>query len=155
VSTLFGDIATQNNMVSFLGSDGLHMGKMQASNGTPDLTFAPLLGAGQAPATDEASITRSLIDSPQQTDVGVSFRVLLDPRLQCKLPPQQVKLDQAVIRQQAINYGQRPSLLTQDGVYMVAGIHIRGDSRGNEWYSEVIGVSAAQGLLSFLGGASI
>jgi hypothetical protein len=148
---LFGQIAQQNNMVSFYSPQGLVMGKPGASSGTPDLIYAPPLAAGQQPSADEASIDRRLIGSPQQTDLGASFRVLGDPRLQIRLPLMQVKLDQAVIRQQALQIGQFASILNQDGVYLVAGVSHTGDSRGNQWYSEVVGVASVQGLLALLG----
>lgn len=146
---LFAQIAQQNNMVSFYSPDGLVMGKPKASSGHPDITFAPF-NPDAAPSS-APTYTTSLIGSPQQTELGVSFRVLLDPRLQVRLPLQQVKLDQTIIRQQALTLGKYASILNQDGVYLVAGIRHIGDSRRNEWYSEVVGVTSVNGLLALLG----
>lgn len=83
-----------------------------------------------------------LVGTPVQTDSGVTFKVLLDPRLKIKAPAMMVKLDQALIRQQKIKYGQYVSVLDRDGQYQVAGVSHIGDTRGNDWYTEVIGISS-------------
>jgi hypothetical protein len=156
-SRLFGQIAAQNNLLSFYTPQGLMIGKPTGASSTPDITYAPPLGNGQQPSSDEASITRSLIGSPQQTQDGVLFRVLGDPRLQIKLPLMQAKLDQAVIRQMPFTYGALPSLgsiLNQDGVYYVVMVNHLGDSRGNDWYTEVIGVTSVNSLFALIGTGS-
>jgi hypothetical protein len=153
-SRFINQIAQQNNMVAFYSAAGAHIGDPGAATGTPDLIYAPPLGVGQQPSSDEASLTRSLIGSPQQTENGIAFRVLGDPRLQIRLPLMQVKLDQTVIRQQPFTYGTTPklaSLLNQDGVYIVVGLNHLGDSRGNQWHTEVIGVTSVNGIFSLLG----
>jgi hypothetical protein len=149
---LFGQIATQNDMVTFYSAQGLNMGKAKAASTAPDIIYAPPLAVGQQPASNEASLTRSLIGSPQQTDFGASFRVLLDPRLQIKLPLMQLQIDQAIIQQQTKAIGSPPSILTQDGIYLVAGVRHYGDSRGGEWYSEVIGAGSVGALLALVEG---
>jgi hypothetical protein len=149
---LFGQIATQNDMVTFYSAQGLNMGKAKAASTAPDIIYAPPLPQGQQPASNEASISRRLVGSPQQTDFGASFRVLLDPRLQIKLPLMQVQIDQAIIQQQTKDLGSTPSILTQDGIYLVAGVRHYGDSRGNEWNSDVIGVGSVGALLALVEG---
>lgn len=159
--TIFGtlnqflpEIIALNQMLVFTSADGLNIGKPVGDSSQPDLIFAPPLGAGQQPSSDEASITRSLINSPQQTENGVAFRVLGDPRIKVKLPLMQVKLDQTVIRQMPFNFGTAPklgSILNQDGVYYAVMVNHLGDSRGNEWYTEVIGVSNVTDFFSIMG----
>jgi hypothetical protein len=151
---LLAQIASQNNLLSFYTPSGLMIGKPGSSSSTPDLTFAPPLGPGQQPSSDEASITRSLIGSPQQTQDGIVFRVLGDPRIQIRLPLMQVKIDQAVIRQQTFTVGSFPklsSILNQDGVYYIAGVNHLGDSRGNTWVTECIGITSVTSLFPLLG----
>ncbi|MGI8770934.1 MAG: hypothetical protein ACR2JE_05820 [Acidobacteriaceae bacterium] len=156
-STIFGtptrflqQIAAQNGMVSYFDADGLHMGKLETPSTAPDITYGPPLAPGQQPHSDEANITRSLIETPQQTDFSVNFRVLLDPRPQTKLPPMLVKIDNTIIRQQPLQNLTNSSILTQDGVYIVAGVRHFGDSRGNEWYTEITGIAGPQNQLAFL-----
>src|ERR1035438_1422534 len=81
---------------------------------------------------------QTLIGTPQQTEMGVTFKVLLDSSLTIgKL----VKLDQSAIKLIPVFPGQIPAVLSQNGLYIVAGLRHYGDSRGDPWYSEVIAVN--------------
>lgn len=84
-----------------------------------------------------------LIGTPNQCEYGVSFRALLDPRI--KLSPQTplVKIDQAMIRAMKLQYkqGQMASTLDQDGIYKIGAVTYIGDTRGNDWYVDAIGVA--------------
>jgi hypothetical protein len=51
-----------------------------------------------------------------------------------------VKLDQTLIRQEKIRRGILQTRLDEDGLYRVAGVMHIGDTRGNEWYTEVVAV---------------
>jgi hypothetical protein len=149
-NTLFANIAANNDMSFFIGPDGLHIGKLDGSGSAkPDIIYAPPLQAGQ---TAEPGVDYRLIGTPQQTQLGVSFRVLMDSRLQFKLPAMRVQLKNAVIQQAQFLPGQYP--LTPDGVYFMAGVQFVGDTRGNTWEAEVTGVSSVQGLLGLPGGAN-
>jgi hypothetical protein len=78
-----------------------------------------------------------LIGTPEQTQEGVGFRTLLDPRIKLKT---MIKLDQSYIRQLQQQIGQYPVILDQDGQYQAYRVRHIGDSRGNDWYTEVDGV---------------
>jgi hypothetical protein len=81
-----------------------------------------------------------LLGTPEQTQLGVNFKVLLDSRLQFKLPAMQAQLKNVVIEQAPFQVRTNQSLLTQDGVYFAAGVrHVR-DTRGNEWESQLFGL---------------
>lgn len=83
-----------------------------------------------------------LVGTPQQVQDGVSFRCLLNPAIKLD---SLVKLDKSLIRQQKIEKEQLIMPLDQDGTYRVCKfIHI-GDTRGDEWYTNVIGVSLSVG----------
>jgi hypothetical protein len=78
-----------------------------------------------------------LIGVPEQTQEGVSFKTLLDPRIGLQ---SMVKLDNTYIRMVKQQIGQYPSVLDQDGQYQAYRVIHSGDSRDNDWYTEVDGV---------------
>jgi hypothetical protein len=41
--------------------------------------------------------------------------------------------------------GELPTLLDQDGLYFVAAVVHTGDTRGNEWYTDITGFNTATG----------
>ena len=138
--TVFGNpkkyidwVAADNNMMSWLTSKGLNM-----------TTPAAALPGGTATVYTPAT---GLIGTPEQTDQGVMFRVLLDSSIQIKNPLMQVKIDNTIIRQQKRNIGELPHFLDSDGQYIVTMARYVGDSRGNDWYTEVTGVTQEWALL--------
>lgn len=149
---LFADIAKSNDMVSFMGPDGLYLGKLDgARKSTPDVIYAPPLTEAQTQAPSDGTIRYCLIGTPEQTQLGVDFRVLLDSRLTARVPAMQAQLKNAVIEQARFQINQYQSLLTQDGVYFVIGVRHVGDTRGDLWESQVTGVTSAAGVLAILG----
>ena len=82
-----------------------------------------------------------LIGFPQQTQDGVNFTCLLNPSLMVFNPePMMVKIDNAYIRQLAVQYNSAGfSRLDKDGIYKVIGVIHEGDTRGTPWYSHVTG----------------
>ena len=80
---------------------------------------------------------------------GVTFMCLLNPTISIFNPPMLVKLDNTKIRQTALQWGSKGfSRLDQDWMYRVIGVTHVGDTRGNEWYSQVVGVNQdMEGLL--------
>ena len=93
----------------------------------------------------EVNPSAGLIGTPQQIDYGVSFRSLLNPDLILDFPPRIVHLDLSGIsvKQQAATPGNENlvPLLTKDGYLQIGGVHHFGDTRGNEWYTDIIGYS--------------
>jgi hypothetical protein len=97
------------------------------------------------------SPSTGLIGYPQQIDWGVQVKCLLNPNLTVSRPAMQIKIDQSFIRQELVQYGHQVSVLDQDGQYMVARVTHTGDTRGNDWYTEVTGVSST-GRIPYLPG---
>jgi hypothetical protein len=134
--TLFGNprryfnrIAADNNVETWLNSKGITFADPRsdfAVSATDVLTYTPETG---------------LIGTPIQTQDGAEFRVLLNNNIAAKKPLMQVKLDNTVIRQLKKQRGERPGLLDQDGQYIVQAVRHIGDTRGQEWYTEITGVS--------------
>jgi hypothetical protein len=68
------------------------------------------------------------------------FTVLLDPRLKVQLPPLVVQLTRTLISQLTVQPGQAVvSPMSANLDFFVAQVRHIGDSRGNDWYTEVTG----------------
>jgi hypothetical protein len=140
VIQFFAQIAEDNHLHFWWGWNGINMRSLIPSIDTAELVFGP-------PFPNEVTIhpqnavlyTPTLIGTPQQTQQGITFQVLLDSRIKLA---QMVQLDQSTVRQINRQIGTFPaSLLDQDGLYIVIGIRYIGDTRGNDWYTEVTAVA--------------
>lgn len=134
-SKYIGLAAESLNKAWWFGKDGIDVGGLDETTPTSgvDFVYTPQNG---------------LIGVPSQTQYGIRFRTLLDPRLQVRIPLPVVKLDQTSIRLMKRQLGELYGLLDQDGEYGVTAVRHIGDTRGTEWYSEVDGVTMVGGKLS-------
>lgn len=161
-TTIFGNpathltnIAADNEMQWWMGSTGIAMkGLSDDAPVAPSLVFAPpaMPGVNTAGAPNQRVADGVIIGTPQQTQFGVSFRVLLDPRLQIKPDAWLVvKIDNSLIRFAKKQIGDTVlNILDQDGVYAVGGVRFRGDTRGQDWYAEVDGYTTYQAKAQIL-----
>lgn len=83
-----------------------------------------------------------LIGFPEQTEIGISGKCLLNPNLQQNML---VKLDNSQIRQYGYSNAytgpdqtQSTPPLTADGTYKLLFVNHVGDTRGQDWYSEFV-----------------
>jgi hypothetical protein len=108
---------------------------------TPDLIYSPPFPPNTAAGLNLPNgTTQSIIGTPRQTPFGVIFTVLLDPRLKVQLPPLVVQLVRTLITQIAVQPGQTAaSPMSANLSFFVAQVRHTGDSRGNDWYTEVTG----------------
>ena len=93
-----------------------------------------------------------MIGLPEQTLDGVVVRCLLNYRI---LPAQKIKIDESSIQQAAFNpsYGAGASNellknqlgLAADGIYKALLVEHNGDTRGPNWYTEIVCVKADGG----------
>lgn len=87
----------------------------------------------------EINVDTGLIGMPQQTLSGITVRSLLNPKVKhggtIKLKNDQIQLAQFSGASLALN--QFPGL-DPNGLYKVYAITMRGDTRGQEWYSDII-----------------
>lgn len=83
------------------------------------------------------SPSSGLIGIPTQVPKGISFRTLLDPRLLFDIPPMQIRIDNSEIKAMPMMYGSVPEWLDEYGRYKVISVTHTGDTRGQEWYSDV------------------
>ena len=146
-------LAEQNNALSWFDAHNWNMDSLQQPVGKLVGTYAPvnLLGG---PPQKTGDVTLSLIGQPQQTQLGVNFRILLDPNVQVVAPLAQVGVQLQYVRQAPIPYplpkGQ-PAVLPLVSQYVVIGVGFKGDTRGNPWYTDVIGAAQVQSAIQLLG----
>lgn len=85
-----------------------------------------------------------LIGTPQQTDVGVNCKCLINPKLKIN---GQIQIDNAAVENLKINLSvpgsasNIPAPLSEDGVYSLLVIEHSGDTRGQEWYSSLVAIN--------------
>lgn len=155
-ATYFNNIARANQMQWWMGTDGMAMKSLNDdAPASPSLVYAPPIMPGVNTAGAPVSsppVDGVIVGTPEQTQFGVSFRVLLDPRLQIKSDAWTViKIDNSLIRFAKKQIGDTVlNVLDQDGVYAVGGVRFTGDNRGNEWYATVDGYTTYQAKAQIL-----
>jgi hypothetical protein len=149
----FNSTADDNNMQWFLGPRGFNFARIddniQANSGSDDAiptttgvrVYSPPPPAGYpAPAADGV-----IIGTPEQTQYGVRFRVLMDPAVQVTYPAQLVKIDNSQIIQLKKSLGEYVNVLDPTGTYIVLAATYVGDTRGDAWYTEIEGLTSVGG----------
>ncbi len=85
-----------------------------------------------------------MIGTPQQTSEGINIKCLLNPKLAIS---GRVKIDNALVEKMKINLqvvgsaANTPPQLRNDGFYYILVVEHQGDTRGVEWYSNLICLS--------------
>jgi hypothetical protein len=130
------NIARDNNLSWTFADNTLHLGDISTGSSTPDLIYSTPIPLGSTMAPD-ATINYSIVGTPQQTNDGVALKVLLDSRPIIKFPCLCIKIDGTVIRQLPVALNAFPPVLSQDGLYALMSVRHIGDSRGNDWYTEM------------------
>jgi len=88
--------------------------------------------------TIELSPSSGLIGVPTQTTDGITAVSLLNPRIQ---PNTWVHIDNSLIRAKKFDIGEMPRALDIDGLYRVISVRYKGDTRGQNWYTEFDAIS--------------
>lgn len=91
-----------------------------------------------------------MIGLPEQTQEGIRIRSLMNTRL---VPAARVQIDNKSIQQAFLNLSYTgvesnaflPSI-TDDGVYRIIVCEHEGDTRGNDWYTNIICVAQNEGV---------
>lgn len=92
-------------------------------------------------ADDEALVVdpyTGLIGTPQQTTNGLNFRLLLNPSVKLMT---KIKIAKSEIKEQTLVVGQKQLPLDDEWIYQAIEVTHRGDTRGNDWYTDVVGIS--------------
>lgn len=127
-----------------------HMRDFSASTDTVwsiqngQLTLLPLNPDNNSSSGEAVVLTSEtgLIGWPEQTEVGIKIRSLLNPSL---TPGKKVTIQNSAVLQSSINpsYGGAkqnsflPSI-SADGTYNIIVVEHNGDTRGNPWYTDLI-----------------
>ena len=132
-------IAQSNNAQLYIYDNAVHMTRVV--DGT-------VVQANQA---IKVAPETGLIGSPQVTSNGVQFKVLLNPLIKIVNPSMLIYLEptSVSIKQQLAQIGQYFTILDNAGYYQVGSLHHIGDTRGNDWYTEVTGINS-NGVLPFM-----
>lgn len=112
------------------------------------LEFAPI--DGYIPDTEAIVVNRNtgIIGQPEQTPNGIVVKALLNPNFKAE---RRVKLDNASIQRapigldiqsqaeaQLIMQGLNQYTINADGIYVIKGISHSGDTRGQQWYTDMV-----------------
>lgn len=105
-----------------------------------ELVMLPLAGFKPGEAVVLSAAT-GMIGLPEQTDEGIKVRCLINPQL---FIGSQLKIDQSSVQQAQLPQGYKPDPLqlappnvSTDGLYKIYVIDHSGDTRAEEWYSEI------------------
>lgn len=88
----------------------------------------------------DLSPATGLIGVPVQSEYGVTIKCLLNPKIKVNTL---VHVDNSLVRNQQYEQGQPIYSLDHDGIYRVIKTTVIGDTRGNDWYTEVETVTQA------------
>lgn len=117
------EIAADNNASFWMDNGEIHVEK-------------PTDNFGQAIVVTPET---GLIGTPQMaSDGGISIKMLLNANIGLM---SMIKLDNSNIRQAKLQGKQKPTMLDQDGQYQAYKIIHDGDTRGQNWYTSITGVS--------------
>lgn len=92
-------------------------------------------------AEDEALVIgpeNGLVGTPQQTQDGVTFKVLLNPSIKMGT---RIQLKNSQVNETTVMPGQKQAPLDDEWIYQCIEVTHRGDTRGNDWYTEIVGIS--------------
>lgn len=95
-----------------------------------------------------------MLNAPEVNDKGIKVKCLLNPQLQVngaiQLDNQDIMMKQQHSRSLSSNTGKTPKTdtgpvkLDPDGIYKIIRVEHKGDTRGNDWYSELCCVGLSQ-----------
>jgi hypothetical protein len=152
VGGFFSQIADDQQLQTFRDSQQAYMTQFGTPGGpVPPADF--IYGPPNPPNTTLAlppGTTQSIIGTPRQTPQGVIFTVLLDPRLKVQIQPhvqvvQLVRTLPSQLAQQPDPNGGYVTPLNTNLTFFVGQVRHVGDSRGNDWYTEVTGYNTTYG----------
>jgi hypothetical protein len=142
-------VAAGNGFQFWHDGDGINLGDITPVSDQPNFIFSSVPDPASSP-TRQSSITYTIVGTPEQIQEGVQMRIFLDSRLRVKLPAMTFKIDNTVVRQMKITSTSLPPMISQDGVYAISRLRYTGDTRGNEWYTDVTGITSLAGVLAAL-----
>lgn len=137
------DLAVGNNAYYWAGDDGQLTVKKLEDEIPKDHCIVLAPGSSDK---KEPNIG-GLVGIPQYSDEGIKIKMLLDSRVK---KFSMVKIDNDWIRKQLMQFkpdkgnaeqNSQQSVFEEDGEYQVISITHSGDTHGNEWYTDIVGLS--------------
>lgn len=104
------------------------------------LQFVPLTSVLPNQAVLLTSKT-GLVGTPEQTNDGISAKCLLNPMLKIGV---RVKIDEEDVAKAKLpdtskdSSANKPADISKDGIYRLLTVEHSGDTRGNDWYSDLV-----------------
>ncbi|HXR75140.1 MAG TPA: hypothetical protein VN737_04135 [Bryobacteraceae bacterium] len=139
----FRDLTKQNNLLAWVSPNGLNVRSFdpKTTPAAPNFAYAPVNLDTSQQQNRQTAIKETLIGTPEQTQDGVVFRVLLDSSV--KIGDIVQLAAGTIVNLFPVQIGSLPPVPSRDGLYVVAGLKHVGDSRGrgDDWYTEVQGVT--------------
>jgi hypothetical protein len=148
---LMQDIMRQSTLFSWMTPAAPGSGKpptisvrnFEEAPEVPDISYGPpgLAGPYTTGGTTSGLVKPTIIGVPEQTQNGVTFKVLMDSDVRIgkvvQLAPGTI-----INPYEFTPMSNYPPVPSRNGLYIVAGIRYVGDSRGrgDDWYTEVTGV---------------
>lgn len=120
------DVCRGNGALYYVEDGALTVTKLSDVNEDEALVISPETG---------------LIGLPQQVEFGVTFKTLLNPAIRMKT---KIKLSHTEVNEREVTPGQNGAKqmpLDEEWIYQACEVVHRGDTRGEEWYTEVQGLS--------------
>lgn len=117
------DVCRGNNATFFMEDGAINVYKLTDVAADEALVISPETG---------------LIGTPTQTTDGLKFTVLLNPSIHIRT---RIKIKNSEVVEQTQLPGQAQRPLDDDWIYQCIELTHRGDTRGNTWYTDIIGVS--------------
>lgn len=145
--TLTGGILPRGKVLFGLARDPLR--ELAMTNGARwgiqngVLTLIPLTGYLPGVPIQINSAT-GMIGVPESTENGITVRILLNPLVQIgqRVEINNKDVTQTIIKEQFFpNYKSDPAMfadVTNDGIYRVIVVEHSGDTRGQDWYSDLV-----------------
>lgn len=138
---VFGDPSKYLQDISRMGNSTFYIDNNQGK------FFNPIAENSQISQAHDINIDTGMIGRPQQIDYGVEIRCLLNPSI---FLGDFVKIDNKTVITQQYNYQDIPYLLDEDGIYRVIKINYDGDSRGQNWYCNLMAITQGGVIPSML-----
>ena len=150
VSKFLSQLADSNFVQTWNDGKQAYISEVASGSLTPKYIYSPAFPPGGVDSANDlpAGTNQSIIGTPQQIQQGVVFSVLLDPRLSVSLPPLVVQLVRTniafLLRTPSVN-SELPTIANSNLIFYVTQVRHSGDTRGNEWSTEVTGFGTDYG----------
>lgn len=118
-------------------------------DGQVNIVSPPDVGKGEILSFNPQT---GLINSPVQNNMGIQCSVLLNPQLKLN---SLFHVDNTKIQNMQYTMGEAVRSLDKEGIYRVIKLTHHGDTRGNEWYTDVGAISQSGGLPNYMSGSSL